>query len=69
VGSAARDGAAGWDLHFRPLEDGACSCTVPCDADGRVDLDALGDKTRRHYLYARALVGGRYARPVIRPAD
>jgi hypothetical protein len=69
VGSAARDGAAGWELHFRPLVDGACGCTVPCDADGRVDLDALGDQTRRHYLYARALVGGRYARPVIRPAD
>ena len=38
----------------------------PCDAQGRVDLDALGERACLNYLYARALVGRDYACPSVR---
>ena len=41
----------------------------PCDEAGRVDLDAMSDKQRNAYLYARALIGRELAYPVVRPAD
>lgn len=66
--ASSHDRALGWELHFRPLDEGVCSCVVPCDAEGRVDLDALGERMRERYLCARALVGGHYARPVVKPA-
>ena len=39
----------------------------PCDAAGRVDLDALGERALNDYLYARAVIGRELTRPVIEP--
>lgn len=39
----------------------------PCDAGGRVDLDALSERARNDYLFARALVGRVLDRPRVCP--
>jgi hypothetical protein len=53
-------------LHFPPLCEDCRACAFPCDEAGRVDLDALGHRARDLYLYARALIGRRYAKPTVR---
>ena len=41
----------------------------PCDARGGVDLDALSERSRLNYFFARAMVGRDYSRPsVCQPA-
>lgn len=37
----------------------------PCDAQGRVDLNALDRRSLADYLYARALVGRRFLAPAV----
>jgi hypothetical protein len=56
---------AGFKLSFRPLAPGQRACAVPCDDQGRVDLDALGEQVRNDYLFARALVGRDFDRPCV----
>ena len=41
--------------------------SFPCDADGNVPLDALSDRARNNYLFARAVVGRDYATPAVLP--
>lgn len=53
------------ELRFCSLFDPGRGLVVPCDEHGVVDLDALTEKQRNHYLGARALVGRQYAYPVI----
>jgi hypothetical protein len=62
----AREPAHRFELCFHALDDQHCAFTFPCDAAGRVDLDALSDQARRDYLYARALIGSLLARPAVR---
>ena len=65
VQSVSSSVADGYELRFAALERGAHGMTFPCDAQGRVDLDALSDTSRNSYLYARAVVGAVFARPAI----
>jgi len=37
----------------------------PCDASGHVDIDALSDKARLNYFFARAMVGRDYSLPSV----
>ena len=37
----------------------------PCDERGQVDLDALPERERTEYFFARALMGRDVARPVV----
>ena len=63
-------GAAGYQLCFRPLSTTATAREFRCDAAGRVDLDALSERERLDYLYARALIGRDFGRPAVqRMAD
>lgn len=39
----------------------------PCDAQGHVDLDALRERARNNYLFARATVGRDTSTPKICP--
>lgn len=39
------------------------SLAFPCDAGGHVDIDALSDKARLNYFFARAMVGRDYSLP------
>ena len=37
--------------------------SFPCDAAGHVDMDALSERERTSYLYARAVIGREFSRP------
>jgi hypothetical protein len=56
---------ARWELRFESLFHPGRALVFPCDASGRVELDALPDRVRHNYLYARAVVGREYATPAV----
>lgn len=53
-------------LHFEPLTAGDAGLDIPCDPHGRVGLDALGEKLRNDYFFARTLIGRLFAAPTVR---
>ena len=53
-------------LHFEPLTAGDAGLDIPCDPSGRVGLDALGEKLRNDYFFARTLIGRLFAAPTVR---
>ena len=55
-----------FELRFDPLITAQVPLTFPCDADGRVDLDELCDRSRCDYLFAHTLIGRHFTMPVIR---
>lgn len=57
----------GYELRFESLFHPGRALAFPCDARGRVELDALSDRAQRNYLYARAVVGREYATPAVVP--
>ena len=62
AGAPARNGAEGgaaprFELRYRSVSRHRCGYVFPCDAEGHVDLDALSERARENYLYARAVVG------------
>ena len=61
--------AQAFELRFVSLFNPGRALSFRCDAGGRVDLDALCDRARHNYLYARAVVGREYATPEIVRAD
>ena len=54
-----------YELRFDALRAQGRSFTFPCDADGRVDLDALSDQKRNAYFYARTVMGAEVRRPSV----
>jgi hypothetical protein len=54
-----------YELRFQSLFDAGRAYAFPCDASGRVDLDALGERALNNYLYARAVVGLEFLMPSI----
>jgi hypothetical protein len=54
-----------FQLRFESLFHPGRGLAFPCDACGRVELDALSEPARRNYLYARAVVGREYATPAV----
>jgi len=66
MGSIACEDRAAFELRFPSLFDTGFEYVFPCDESGRVDMDALSERARDCYLYARALVGREYARPVLK---
>ncbi|WP_428419697.1 hypothetical protein [Methylibium sp.] len=59
----------GFELRFRSLFDEGRGFSFPCDASGRVNMDALSDRARSSYLYARALIGRELSTPVVQCCD
>ncbi len=53
-----------YEIKYRSLFRGPSLC-FPCDERGDVILDALSDRARENYLYARAVVGVEYAFPSV----
>jgi hypothetical protein len=56
-----------FEIRYQSLFSQGRALSFPCDAEGHVELDALSDRARDNYLYARAVVGREYAFPSIRP--
>ena len=46
-----------YHLCFRSLFHSGRGFSFPCDAQGAVHLDALSERARNNYFYARAMVG------------
>jgi hypothetical protein len=59
-----RSDAACYELRFEDLFHPGRGFAFPCDADGHVDMDALSERGRHNYLFARAVVGRDLALPV-----
>ena len=55
-------------LIFGALFHSVRSLSFPCDADGRVQIDALSSRARDNYFFARTVVGRDYTVPVVMPA-
>jgi hypothetical protein len=55
--------ATKFELRFQSLFQQGFALSFPCDDAGHVDLDALSDRGRRNYLFARAMVGREFACP------
>jgi len=58
-----------YELRFRSLYRPGRGFTFPCDAAGRVDMDALSDGERDTYLYARTVIGSELAMPAVQLSD
>ena len=56
---------AAHELRFVSLFHPGRGVVVPCDPQGRVDLDALPQRLKIAYLSARALMGREYAYPTV----
>jgi len=52
-------------VYFRSLFHSGRGFAFPCDARGEVHLDALSERARNNYLYARAMVGRELAPPAV----
>ena len=63
--TAASSGIAPFELRFASLFQPGRGLAFPCDASGRVDLDALSERARNSYFAARCLTGRDYAVPVV----
>jgi hypothetical protein len=57
------------ELRFRSLFNPGRGYSFPCDAAGHVDLDALSDRERNSYFYARTAVGREFAMPAVQLSD
>jgi hypothetical protein len=56
---------AHYELRFASLFNPGRALAFPCDAGGRVEMDALSETALRNYLYARAVVGREFATPAV----
>ena len=52
-------------LLFRPLFSAGRGFAFPCDLHGRVELDALSERARNNYFYARAMTGRELTYPSV----
>ena len=59
--------SAEYELLFRSLFDAGRAYAFACDAQGNVDLDALSERSKNNYLYARTVIGREFAMPAVRP--
>jgi hypothetical protein len=54
-----------YELRFDHLFMPGGGYAFPCDAQGRVDMDALSERELNSYLYARALIGRETSMPSV----
>lgn len=64
-GSSVHQVMGGYQIRFESLFHEGRALAFPCDCEGHVDLDALSDRARGNYLFARAMVGREYATPLV----
>jgi hypothetical protein len=58
-----------YELRFQSLFDQGRGYGFPCDAQGHVDIDALSERARLNYLYARTVIGREFALPAVREGE
>jgi len=57
--------AVRFEIRFDSLHRPGMGMAFPCDQGGQVDLDALPQRARSNYLFARAMVGREYMYPTV----
>ena len=67
-GSSMQEAAA-YEIRFQSLFHEGRALAFPCDRDGHVDLDAVNERVRSNYLFARAMIGRDYAMPLVIPSQ
>jgi hypothetical protein len=55
-----------FELRFQSLFRDGHGLAFPCDATGRVDMDALSENARNNYFCARTLIGRDFSLPTLR---
>lgn len=60
-----RRATSGFELRFQSLFNEGRALAFPCDAAGHVDLDALSERARSNYYYARTVIGREFALPAV----
>lgn len=63
--SNATQPSAGFEVRFESLFNQGRALCFPCDCAGQVDMDALPQRARDNYLFARAMVGKDYLPPAV----
>ncbi len=59
-----------FEIRFTKLSNEGRGLVFPCDEEGHVDIDALSERSRNNYFFARAMLGREYATPrVLRSAN
>ncbi|MEY4751564.1 MAG: hypothetical protein RIQ60_3778 [Pseudomonadota bacterium] len=61
--------SARYEIRFQSLFHSGRGVSFPCDAQGRVHLDAMSERARQTYHRAQELVGREYATPAVIPSD
>lgn len=54
-----------FELRFPSLFQPGRGMAFPCDEHGAVDLDALSERARGNYFYARGVIGREFACPAV----
>ena len=62
---AAPAGTTHYELRYAGLFDRGRGYAFPCDPQGRVDMDAMTERARANYLFARAMVGNELCAPIV----
>jgi hypothetical protein len=63
--SSSEHGAR-FEILFQSLFQQGRGLVFPCDAAGSVDMDALSERGRCNYLFARTMIGREFATPRVR---
>lgn len=63
--SSSTPSSPSYELRFQHLANPERCFAFPCDAQGRVDMDALSEQALNSYLFARALMGRDIAVPMV----
>jgi hypothetical protein len=63
--STLHNASASFEVRFMSLFRQGSGYAFPCDGQGHVNLDALSERARNNYLYARAMVGRDIGMPCV----
>lgn len=66
---AADTPPARYEIRFQSLFNEGRALAFPCDERGHVVMDALSERARTNYLYARAVVGREFTTPSVRLSE
>ena len=58
---------AAYEIRFQSLFREGHAMTFPCNRLGQVDCDALPERAKNNYFFARAMVGREFAVPAVQP--
>jgi len=58
-----------YELRFRSLFDDGRGLSFPCDSAGHVALDALTERARSNYFFARTVIGREFATPAVQACE